>query len=38
VFTTFAADEKGAAPVLSKMTLTFAETEIMTKQKIAEGF
>jgi hypothetical protein len=38
VFTTFAADDKGAAPVLSKMTLTFAETEIMTKQKIAEGF
>jgi hypothetical protein len=38
VFTTFAADDKGAAPVLSKMILTFAETEIMTKQKIAEGF
>jgi len=38
VFTTFAADEKGAMPVLTKMTLGFTETEIMTKQKIAEGF
>lgn len=38
VFTTFAADEKGAMPVLTKMNLVFTETEIMTKNKIAEGF
>jgi hypothetical protein len=38
VFSTFIADELGAAPVHTKMDLTFAETEIMTKQKIAEGF
>jgi hypothetical protein len=38
VFSTFIADEIGAAPVHTKMDLTFAETEIMTKQKIAEGF
>lgn len=37
VFTTFSADELGAAPVYTKMTLTFAETEIMTKQTIAKG-
>jgi|DEB0MinimDraft_4_1074332.scaffolds.fasta_scaffold01206_4 hypothetical protein len=38
VFTTFAGDEKGAMPVYSKINLTFTETEIMTKQTIAEGF
>ena len=38
VFSTFAADELGAAPVYTKMALSFSETEIMTKQKIAEGF
>jgi hypothetical protein len=38
VFSTFAADELGAAPIYTKMDLSFSETEIMTKQKIAEGF
>lgn len=38
VFTTFAGDELGAAPVYTKMSLNFAETEIMTKKTIAEGF
>jgi len=38
VFTTFAGDELGASPVYTKMSLTFAETEIMTKKTIAEGY
>lgn len=38
VFTTFQSDEVGAFPTLTKMTLSFTETEIMTKQKIADGF
>jgi len=38
VFSTFAGDELGAAPVYTKMSLTFAETEIMTKKTIAEGY
>ena len=38
VFHTFKADDKGAMPVISKMTLAFTETEIMTKQTAAEGF
>ena len=38
VFSTFASDELGAAPIYTKMALSFSETEIMTKQKIAEGF
>jgi hypothetical protein len=37
VFTTFKADEKGAAPVLTKMELSFTEMEIMTKETIAIG-
>ena len=37
VFTTFKGDEKGAHPVLTKMELTFNETEIMTKETIAKG-
>ena len=37
VFTTFKGDEKGAHPVLTKMDLTFNETEIMTKETIAAG-
>ena len=37
VFTTFKADEKGAAPVLTKMDLSFTEMEIMTKETIAIG-
>ena len=38
VFTTFKGDDKGAAPVLSKMDLTFSEMEIMTKETIAVGY
>ena len=38
VFHTFRGDEKGAMPVISKMTLSFTETEIMTKQTTAEGY
>ena len=38
VFTTFKADNQGAAPVLATMNLTFKETEVMTKERIAEGF
>ena len=38
VFSTFAADAMGAAPIYTKMTLKFAETEIMTKKTIGEGF
>ncbi len=30
-------DDKGAAPVLTKMDLTFTEMEIMTKETIATG-
>ena len=37
VFTTFKADDKGAAPVLTKMDLSFTEMEIMTKETIAIG-
>lgn len=38
VFSTFKADNGGAAPVLATMNLLFKETEIMTKERIAEGF
>jgi len=38
VFSTFAGDELGAAPIYTKMTLQFAETEIMTKATITDGF
>ena len=38
VFTTFKADDRGAPPVLAKVDLTFKETEIMTKERIADGF
>jgi hypothetical protein len=38
VFSTFSGDVKGAFPTLTKMTLSFTETEIMTKQKIADGY
>ena len=37
VFTTFKGDDKGAAPVLTKMDLTFTEMEIMTKETVAIG-
>jgi len=38
VFSTFVGDDIGAAPIYTKMTLQFAETEIMTKGTINEGF
>ena len=38
VFTTFKGDDRGAAPVLTKMDLTFTEMEIMTKETIAAGY
>ena len=38
VFSTFKADDKGAPPVLAKVDLGFKETEIMTKERIADGF
>ena len=37
-FHTFREDDKGAAPVITKVTCNFAETEIMTKETIAEGY
>jgi len=37
-FSTFPGDELGASPVHTRMSLQFAETEIMTKKTIAEGF
>ena len=37
VFTTFKGDDKGAAPVLTTMNLSFTEMEIMTKETIAIG-
>ena len=38
-FTTFRQfDPTGAAPVNIKMTLAFTETEIMTKERIMEGY
>src|SRR5210317_795105 len=37
VFTTFKADKYGAHPTIIKMDLTFTETQIMTKETIAQG-
>jgi len=38
VISSFIPDEGGAAPTLSTMKLTFKETEIMTKERISDGF
>jgi hypothetical protein len=38
VFTTFKGDDGGAFPVLTRISLSFLETEIMTKKRAAEGF
>ena len=35
---TFREDDKGAAPVTTSVSCTFAETEIMTKEMIGEGY
>ena len=37
-FHTFREDDKGAAPVITSVTCNFAETEIMTKETIAQGY
>ena len=37
-FHTFREDNRGAAPITTTMTCTFAETEIMTKETIAKGY
>jgi hypothetical protein len=37
-FSTFAGDDNGAAPIYTKMSLKFSETEIMTKTTIVKGF
>jgi len=37
VFTTFKSDDMGAHPTLIKMDVTFTETQIMTKETIAQG-
>ena len=37
-FSTFEGDEKGASPVTYKMSLTFVELELMTKDKITQGY
>lgn len=38
VISTFSPDDRGAPPVLTKMNLSFTETEIMTKETVALGF
>ena len=38
VISSFIPDEQGAAPTLATMNLTFTETEIMTKERVADGF
>ena len=38
VVSSLIADEKGAPPTIISMQLEFGETEIMTKQTVAEGF
>ena len=37
-YSTFKPDPKGASPVTYSMSLTFKETEIMTKSKIVAGY
>ena len=38
VVSTLTPDERGAPPTIIKMNLSFGETEIMTKETIAQGF
>tara|TARA_B100000287_G_scaffold139707_1_gene131639 strand:- start:1212 stop:2369 length:1158 start_codon:yes stop_codon:yes gene_type:complete len=38
VISSFIPDQQGAAPTLATVNLTFQETEIMTKERIADGF
>jgi len=38
VISTFIPDEQGAAPTFATMSLSFTETEIMTKERVADGY
>src|SRR6056300_1564548 len=38
VISSFIPDEQGAAPTITTMSLSFTETEIMTKERVADGF
>lgn len=38
VISSFIPDQQGAAPTLATMNLSFTETEIMTKERVADGF
>ena len=38
VISSFIPDQQGAAPTLATMNLSFTETEIMTKERIADGY
>ena len=38
VVSTLTPDERGAPPTIIKMNLSFGETEIMTKETIAQGY
>lgn len=38
VISSFIPDEQGAAPTVATMNLSFTETEIMTKERVADGY
>ena len=38
VISSFIPDEQGAAPTLATVNLSFQETEIMTKERVSDGF
>jgi len=38
VVSTLTPDERGAPPTIIKMNLQFGETEIMTKETVAQGY
>ena len=38
VISSFIPDEQGAAPTFATMSLSFTETEIMTKERVADGY
>ena len=38
VVSTLTPDERGAPPTITTMNLTFGETEIMTKETVAQGY
>jgi len=37
-YQTFTADDDGAPPMVTEMTLNFQEMEIITKERVAEGY